>query len=245
MMKLTTIAASAAAMAVSGSALAYQFEGTGTYTDFDDLDDSSLAVQGIYYFAPIDDNGVPRAEAAFLRRASNIGLAYSTFDEADIDAIGIGGEAYIQDFYAAAALVRTEFGSVESDDIMLEVGFLPMDGVRFTLGYEDFDVFDSSRLSLNGKFVRPLAGDQAFNAEVSIGQTDDADDTIDYSLLADYFVNSNLSFGLGYEDTDADNSNEAITLRARMFFIPTLSVQVEYNSQDFNDFITLGVTGRF
>ncbi|MEN8720234.1 MAG: putative porin [Oceanococcaceae bacterium] len=244
-MKLTTIAASAAAIAVSGSALAYQFEGTGTYIDLDDANDSILAVEGVYFFAPIDDNGVPRAEADFLRRGSNVRAFYATADEADVDTLGIGGEAYIQDFYAAAALTRTETGPVESDDLSLEVGFLPMDGVRFTLGYTDLDLADANRISVNGKFVRPLAGDQAFNAEVTIGQTDFVEDIIDYGVLADYFVNSNLSFGLGYADTDADNSNETLTLRARMFFIPTLSAQIEYNSEDFNDSIELGVTGRF
>lgn len=245
-MKNTAIFGSGvAALLLSSGAAAYQFEGSGSYTDFDELDDSRLGVRGLYYFNNVEDSGVPRAEAAFLRRASSVGLSYATFDEADADGIAIGGEAYIQDFYGSAVLSRTESGPVESDDLKLEVGYLPMDGLRLTLGYEDFDLLGLTTISLNGKYVVPLGGETALNSEVSIGQTDDVDDTISYSFLADYFLNPNLSLGAGYADTDQSGSAEDITLRARMFVIPTLSVQIQYNMQDFNDRIELGVTGRF
>ena len=198
-----------------------------------------------YYFANVDDSDIPRAEAAFLRRASNVGIAYATFDEADVDALALGGEAYIQNFSGALALTRTEYGSQESDDLSLEAGFLPMEGLRLTVGYADEDLFDLTTISLNGKFVQALAGDTAFNAEVTIAQTDDADDTISYGIAGDYFFNHNLSAGISYADSDQSGSNEDIGLRAEMFIIPTLSVQVQYNMQDFNDRIALGVTGRF
>ncbi len=238
-----------AAMLLSSGASAYQFEGTGTYTDFDDLDDSSLGVIGQYFFNNVDDSGVPRAEAAFLGRASSVGLAYFTFDEADVDSIAIGGEIYFQNFYAAAALGQTSFGSIDRDDISLEFGFLPMDGLRLTVGYDDedsdLDILDLTTISLNGKYVVPLAGDKAFSVGASIAQSDDADDTITYMASGDFFINQNLSFGAGFEDTDQSGSSEAIALRARMFVIPNLSVQLQYNMQDDNDSIELGVTGRF
>lgn len=249
-MKTTAILGTGlATILLSSGAAAYQFEGTGTYTDFDDLDDSALGVSGQYYFNNVDDSGVPRAEAAFLGRASNVGAAYFTFDEADADSIAFGGEAYIQNFYGAAVLSQSSFGSIDSDNISLQVGFLPMDGLRLTVGYEDedsdFDAFDLTTISLNGKYVAPLAGDMAFNAEASIAQSDDDDDTITYMASGDFFLNPNLSFGAGYEDSDQSNSNETVALRARMFVIPNLSVQVEYSMQDDNDSIELGVTGRF
>lgn len=245
MNKTLAISSGIASLLLSSGAVAYQFEGSGAYTDFDELDDSTLAVSGQYYFNNVDDSGVPRSEAAFIGRASTIGIAYATFDEADVDTIVFGGEAYIQNFYASLALSRTEIGSTESDDIALEAGFLPMDGLRLTVGYEDADLFDETTISVNGKYVMPLAGETALNAEASIGQTDDADDTISYAILADYFLNPNLSLGAGYADTDQTGSEEDISLRARMFIIPTLSLQVQYNMQEFNDRIELGLTGRF
>ncbi len=249
-MKTTAILGTGlATILLSSGAVAYQFEGNGTYTDFDGLDDSALGVSGQYYFNNVDDSGVPRAEAAFLGRASNVGLAYFTFDEADADSIAVGGEVYIQNFYGSAILSQSSFGSIDSDNINLEVGFLPMDGLRLTVGYEDensdFDAFDLTTISLNGKYVMPLAGNTAFNGEASIAQSDDADDTITYMASGDFFINQNLSFGAGYEDTDQSGSSEIIALRARMFVIPNLSVQVEYNMQDDNDSIELGLTGRF
>ena len=83
------------------------------------------------------------------------------------------------------------------------------------------------------------------NVEASVGQTDDVDDTISYLLRGDFFVNNDLSLGLSYADTDADASEEDIGLHARMFVIPTLSVQIDYQMQEFNDSFVLGVTGRF
>lgn len=243
--RFATLGLLAGLSALSTGALAYQFEASGFYFDFDDLDDSALAVEGAYFFAPVDDEGIPRAEAAFLGQASNIGLGFATVDEADEDILFLGGELYIQQFYAAAGLTRIEVGNTESDDLSLEVGFVPAKGLRLTAGYDNDDLLDLSRISLNAKMVRPLSGQQAFNAEFTVGKTDDNEDTIDYGLVGDFFINHDLSFGLGYSDTDADNSNEAITLRARWFLIPTLSLQLQYNAQDFNDFMVLGVTGRF
>ncbi|MGJ8670678.1 MAG: putative porin [Oceanococcus sp.] len=232
-------------LAFAGSVGAYQFEGTGTYTDFDDQNDSSLGVSAEFHFANVDDSGVPRAEAAFLRRSSNVKASFSTRDKVDSDAIGLSAEAYINSLYLRAGLTRTEAGSTESDDPFVEVGFLPAQGLRLSLQYEDFDLADQSRVSVNAKMVRPLSGAQAMNLTARVSQRDDANDTVTYRVGGDYYVNHDLSFGLNYADTDAKNSREVVTLRARMFFIPTLSAQVAYSMQDLNDRITLGVTGRF
>ncbi len=234
-----------AGLVIATSASAYQFEASGVYIDFDDLNDSSLGVAGQYHFSNVDDSGIPRAEASYLRRSSNIGAFFATTDESDQDILGVRGEAYIQNFYAAAGLTRTEFGNTESDDLDVEVGFMPADGLRFTVGFEDQDLVNLSTITANAKMVRALGGPQALNLEATLGQTDDANDTISYQVGGDFYLNHDLSFGLSYEDTDQSNSNEDIEVRARMFFIPNLSGAVIYNMQDFNDRIALVVTGRF
>ena len=171
--RFATLGLLAGLSALSTGALAYQFEASGFYFDFDDLDDSALAVEGAYFFAPVDDEGIPRAEAAFLGQASNIGLGFATVDEADEDILFFGGELYLQQFYAAAGLTRIEVGNTESDDLSLEVGFVPAKGLRLTAGYDNDDLLDLSRISLNAKMVRPLSGQQAFNAEFTVGKTDE------------------------------------------------------------------------
>lgn len=230
--------------AVVGSASAYQFEASGIYIDFDDQNDSVLGVTGEYHFLPVKTKDMPLAEAAFLGRSSNLGVFYYTWDTADIDVMGVDGEAYIQDFYLAANVSRTDNAGADTDDFGLEVGFVPVDGLLFTAGYNDNDQTDDS-IGLAIKWVNALQGEMASNIEVAVQQADDVNDTITYSLAGDLYVNRMMSFGLGYEDTDQSNSNEDIELRARMFVIPTLSVQLSYFSQDTNDRIMLGLTGRF
>ncbi len=228
------------------SASAYQVEATGSYTDLDDQDDSVLGVQAEYHFQSVDDEGVPRAEAGFLRRSSNIGIGYATADEADVDALSVGGEFFVEDFYAAASFTNIDAGGADGDDIHLELGFLPMDGVLLSASYDDQESLgDISTISLNAKMVRPLSGESAFNGEASIGQADDVNDTVLYMVRGDFYLNNDLSLGVSYADTDQSNSNEDIGLHARMFVIPTLSVQIDYQMQDFNDRIVLGLTGRF
>jgi len=235
-------------MTATSSALAFQFEGTGAYFDFDDRDDSALALQGQYFFAPVDDSGVPRAEAAFIRRASNVGLRYVTFDEADFDILTLGGEGYVDNLYGSVEFTRNEFGSLESDDLALELGFFLSDTTRLSVGYDDDESFaggSTSRISLNGKMLNLLGNGQAFNGEFSIGQSDDANDTVDYSLRGDFFLNADFSLGLEYADSDDDTANDSLDFNARWFVIPTLSVQITYHSEDMDDFIQFGVTGRF
>ena len=239
------VSAGVAALLCATSASAFQFEGTGTYIDFDDRNDSVLGIEGVYHFNPVDDSGVPLAEAGFLRRSSNVSVGYATFDEADVDILGFQIEAYMQDLYLSAGLARTDFGIAESDDLALELGFLPSDGVRLSVAYENEDLADISTIFLRAKVVKPLAGQSAFNLQAGIGQADDTDDTVVYNVQGDYYVNQAFSLGLEYEDTDQSSSNEEITVRARMFFLPTVSGQIEYTSQDFDDRIAVGVTGRF
>lgn len=236
-------------LVVATSASAYQYEATGLYTDFDDLNDSALSIGGASHFMPVDTSGLPLAEAAFLRRSSEVNLRYTTFDDADIDQIGIGGEAYMQNYYLAAGLTRTEFGNTDSDEISIEVGFFPADGVRISLGYDDDDGGDSE-LSLNAKLVEQMSGESAYNVEARIAQADDPADTVSYAIDWDLYVSRVLSFGLGYADTDRSGSNEEIELRASMFVIPDLGLHIAYTTQDtgagaVGDRITLGVTGRF
>lgn len=243
-----------AGMAMTANVSAYQIEAGGVYIDYDDLDDSALGLSGTYYFAPVDDSGIPRAEADFLRRASSVTAAYLTLDDADADVLAAGVEAYMESFYFSANFSRADFGSNNENGFGAELGFLPAEGVRLSVSYTGEDYVDYldpslalgvSSIGLKGKMVRPLNGSQAFNIEGGIAQIDDFDDTIVYQLGGDFYVNHDLSFGLRYTDSDQSNSNEDITLRARMFFIPTVSARIEYSMQDFNDRILLGISGRF
>jgi hypothetical protein len=75
MKKLAIASALLSAIAVTGTAHAYQAEvgGSYTYTDPDHYDNThSFGVDGTYYFNPVQTRNAPLAEAAFLNRASNV-----------------------------------------------------------------------------------------------------------------------------------------------------------------------------
>ncbi len=247
-------------IAASSLAQAWQIEATGSYTDFDAADDSQLGLLASYHFNPVDDAGRPRAESAFLARSSNLFAGYTTFDEADADGIGVGGELFIDQFYARGSVTQIDVGIDDGSAIDVRAGFLPSDGLLLSLGYNDIsmDVLDISMISFNAKWVQKIDGGMAYNAEASIAQVDGAGDPITYMLAADLYINQDLSLGLAYRDSDADNSNEDIELRARMFVIPTLSVSLAYVMQDggssmgaatgfggAGDRISLSLAGRF
>lgn len=247
-------------IAASSLAQAWQIEATGSYTDFDAADDSQLGLLASYHFNPVDDAGKPRAESAFLARSSNLFAGYTTFDEADADGIGVGGELFIDQFYARGSVTQIDVGIDDGSAIDVRAGFLPSDGLLLSLGYNDIsmDVLDISMISFNAKWVQKIDGGMAYNAEASIAQVDGAGDPITYMLAADLYINQDLSLGLAYRDSDADNSNEDIELRARMFVIPTLSLALAYVMQDggssmgaatgfggAGDRISLSLAGRF
>src|SRR5690606_12487528 len=113
------LALATALLASLGTAHAYQAEINAGYenTDFDgEADVDTLFINGKYYLNGVQVKNAPLAEAAFLAKASNIGLGYAhasiddlEFDlgsfvgtntfivnaDLDIDNVGISGEFYI------------------------------------------------------------------------------------------------------------------------------------------------------
>ncbi len=232
---------------VATSASAYQFEGIGSYTDFDALNDSQLGLLGVYHLAPVDTNDVPLAEAGFLGRSSNVALGYTTFDKADADGLGTLGELYLQNLYFAAQLARESIGGQDATLFGIGAGYLPMPGLRLAVRYFDAGkLLDTTTLSLEAKYVAKLPMGLDFNSEIQLSQVDTGRDTvIAYDLSGDVFLNHALSAGLSYTDSDQANSDATIGLRGQMFFIPNLAGGLEYLMADNADRIVLTLTGRF
>lgn len=147
------IALSAALLTLFGTAHAYQAEINAGYenTDIDESENvDTFFINGKYYLNAVNIANKPLAEAAFLSKASNIGLGYAKsstdddFIDLDLDTVGVSGEFYIPNsqFYVSGSLNRTEltakaFGEEESDDntgYAVEVGYLPMTGLLLAVG---------------------------------------------------------------------------------------------------------------
>ena len=168
MKKLAIASALLAALAVTGTAHAYQTELNVGYenTDFEnnlggfelDSDGDLFFVNGKYYLNTVNTKNAPLAEAAFLNKASNIGLGYvnaqNELSEAGINAeeefeiIGVNGEFFIPNsqFYISGSLNQVDYTASarapgftydESDDTTgysLEAGYLPVNGLLLALG---------------------------------------------------------------------------------------------------------------
>lgn len=160
-----------ALLASMTAANAYQYEVNAAYenTDIDDVksDVDAFAIGGKYYFAPVASNKAPLAEAAFLSKASNLGLAYARTSSEDndtilgvdykykttTDTIGLAGEYYVPNsqLYFSAAINNTDYTtkasalgvSYSEDDsgtgYAVEVGFLPVDGLLLAIGATDME----------------------------------------------------------------------------------------------------------
>lgn len=230
-MKKTALLLAMLAATSFGNAQAqnYQVEAEVGYTDTDINDDSIFDASATYYLAPVATAGLPLAEAAFLTYASNIGLGYATFDDADVDTIGVQGEFYFDKFYFRAGYSSTDFDGTDSDTISGRIGYIVLPGLRIAAGVDRVDVDlpgaeESNDVVIDGKYVTKLAGETAVNLEASLTMLDEADDDV-IGISGDYYFNHALSVGAGASFAD-DDTNYGVN--ARYFFTPVISGQLQY-----------------
>lgn len=224
------------------AANAYQAEvgGTVAYHDVDiaGADNGyTLAVDGTYYFAPVQVKGSPLNEAAFLNRSSNVNAAisYTDYDFTDFTNINVGVEYFVPNtnFYVSGQInhVDTDFG--DDTGYAAEVGYLPTAGLLVAVGLADTG--EDTDATLRGKYVTQVANyDVNFEAGVVF-----ADDEA-YNLGADVYLDKTFSVGLGYTDTGFD---DAFQIRAKKFFSEQVSVEGSIAFGD--DVNTFGVRGAY
>ena len=124
MKKLAIASALLSALAVTGTANAYQAE-VGASAGLIDPDNGSTSgsfgVDGTYYFNPVQTRNAPLAEAAFLDRASNVNAHYNydeLSDTAENHDYGVGLEYYVpnSDFYVGATVGQNKVKYDNFDD---------------------------------------------------------------------------------------------------------------------------------
>ena len=241
---LKQLALTTALIASFGTAHAYQAEINANYenTSFDgdseDLD--TFGISGKYYLNGVNTKNSPLAEAAFLSKASNIGLGYanSSIDEdgadLEIDTVGLNGEFFIPNsqFYVSGSLnrsevtVESEFGKVSDDNVgyALEAGYLPVDGLLIAAGVAKENL-DPMYVSKNG-FIDTFSNISAV-----------ADDTA-VTLRAKYVTQIGNHF-TNFEGATYFGDETAYRLGADLYIDPTLSVGVSFMDTTFDDFDTV------
>jgi hypothetical protein len=256
MKKLTIASALLSALAITGTAHAYQAE-VGASAGLIDPDNGSssgsFGVDGTYYFNNVQTRNAPLAEAAFLDRASNVKAEYQ-YDEVGNDErhkYGVGVEYFVpnSDFYVSGKVGRDDLSFKNGKDFdtttyAAEVGYLPAPGLLIAAGLKgyDNDVHDGVDPTIRAKYVTTLANGKDINLEAgaAFGDLDE------YNLKADYFIDKTLSVGADYYDNDL-NKNSEFGVSARKFFTPKISVEgrVGFGEVGKNDYNKFGLAAKY
>lgn len=229
MFKKLTLAT--ALIATLGTAHAYQAEVGATINliDPDNGDTSTgFAIDGKYYFNPVQVKNNPLNEAAFLDRASNVNAAisYYDYDWYETTTFGAGIEYYVpnSDFYVGANIARTTEEEVGLPDYDLttygvEVGYLPAPGLLIAAGLKGYDneYTDGVDPTLRAKYVTTIgANDVNLEAYAGFGDLDE------FKVRADYYIDKTLSLGVDYYDNDL---YDELGINAKKFITQQISVE--------------------
>lgn len=225
------IALATALIASLGTAHAYQAEvgGTVNLIDPDDGDTSTgFAIDGKYYFNPVQVKNNPLNEATFLDRASNINgaISYVDYDWYETTTFGAGVEYYVpnSDFYVGANIAHATEKEEGYEDYDLttygvEVGYLPAPGLLIAAGLKGWDNDDSDGVdpTLRAKYVTKIgANDINLEAYAGFGDLDE------FKVRADYYIDNSLSLGVDYYDNDF---YDEFGINAKKFFNQQVSVE--------------------
>ena len=252
MKKLAIATALLSSLACVGTAHAYQVEvgGSVNYIDHDNADSATaIAVDGTYYFAPVQVKTNPYNEAAFLNRASNVSASLGYADNDDIEVTGIqaGLEYFVPntDFYLSAGINHTEIDtpadSGDSTAYSAEVGYLPVTGLLVAVGLvgtSEDDADDEIDTTVRAKYVTQVGGyDMNFEAATSFGDTDF------YNVGADLYLDKTFSIGTSYASDFDSVSDDEWSIRAKKFFTQQISLEGSVAFGD--DANTYGIRGAY
>lgn len=229
------------------AANAYQAEvgGTLAYQDIDlPFADNGykVAVDGTYYFAPVQVKSSPLNEAAFLNRASNVNAAitHDDYDIVDVTTVQAGVEYFVpnSDFYVNGQVGYWDSEGEDDFTYKAEVGYLPTAGLLVAAGLQDLG--EDTDVTLRSKYVTKVSNyDVNFEAGVVF-----ADDEA-FNLGADVYLDPTLSVGLGYTEAgyDVNSLDDAFNIRAKKFFSEQVSVEGKLAFGD--DINTYGIRAAY
>jgi hypothetical protein len=235
MKKLAIASALLSALAVTGTAHAYQAEVGGSYNYLDPDHGNSVnkfGVDGTYYFNPVQTRNAPLAEAAFLNRASNVDAHVNYGDNSGTKdtQYGVGVEYFVpnSDFYLSGDVGRQEreIDKINYDQKVTtyaaEVGYLPAPGLLLALGVKGYDEKngkDGADPTVRAKYVTQVGGND-INLE-AYGAFGDLDE---YRVKGDYYLDKTLSVGADYYNNDLTDKDEW-GINAKKFLNQQVSVE--------------------
>ena len=269
---------SAAVAAISTGAFAedYRFEIKADYLADEvnkNIDQTTYALGGTFYLSPVDDHIGPKAEAAFLNKASEISLGYGRTN-IEIDGNSIDPEFGMKvdedgDVWAVGGSYVTENG------IILELGYAVndvdkvIDSELSTVGI-GYYLNDTSTVSLNYAYIEDDVSDfeediwtlgyksvfnDKFGLEIDLSYNDPEIGEEAYGVVGDldYYINDNFSVSgvLGYISSDSDFREAAVYgVKTEYFFNSMIALDAGYTvtapeEGDDNNVWSVGLTARF
>jgi hypothetical protein len=205
-----------------------------------------LGLSGTWYFAPVNTDGVPLSEAAYLGRASYVSGIASQIDilGEHLDAQALTGGYYVPHsmFFIGATVARSAGLLVNSTTTRkthdtswsAKLGLAPVDGLLITTRFDN----DDYTPNLGARYVSKLPNSHFYAASVNAVDPDGGD--IDFGVDFDYFFDLTLSAGIGYQD-----GGSRWTARAEKFFTPRFSVGGSVYDEDFGHGFSVSAALRF
>jgi len=220
------------------------------YANSDNVDQYSIF--GSYYFSPINTSKGPLAEAVFLNRSNSID---ASFNRSEID---FSGDSYSFNSWSVGGTVH-----VENSGLFLNANIAHANGsnaANYGLGAGYYLARDWS-LSINTNFdedleytgvsvdtkkLYDLGGDTYLNLTASINNPDEG--STGYAAGADYYLNKNLSVGVG-RSWSGSFTDGTTALNTNWFFTDTASLSVSIARTEIDSFsdnsFSLGASARF
>lgn len=219
----------------------FQFQVDGAFETFDpdgpagDVD--TIGVRGTYFFSPVNTDGVPLAEAPFLRRSSfvNAGIARAEFGNADFDILDVNVGYYIPNtiFYGRLGVTHSDDFPGDETNVNATFGVAPIDGLLVTTDFDE-DGWDPN---VTARLVSKLPNDHYYAGSVSFVDPDGGDTSI--GVAFDYYFDLSTSLGIGYEE-----AGDTWKIRGEKFFTPEWAAGFSVSTADGGDGFGVHVTWR-
>lgn len=257
---LSSAALMAMALAASGSAVAYQIEVGGEYNtqERDGVTETEFVFKGNYYLEPLNTEGVVLSEAAFLKKASHVGVLYSNY-ELEVDEVnfsedynGFGAQGrYIyssdRDYIFEGQL---SFGDV--DTISIAGGFYLDANTEIVGGFStidyDSDSGSSEQLDLFFARYKTMTSFNKFDTLLAQGEAYILEGDLGLDVDADVFLDRNTSVGIGTGIFFGEDTEVPFEVKGKHFLTEELAFYGSIGAEDITDFdpaFTIGVIGRF
>ncbi len=233
-LKLTALALLGAPLLVNAGSYQGEVNAHLAKVDVDEGDSENVwGLGGEFYFAPVNTDGHPLAEAAFLEAASGVYAGYASQSGGDATVSNLGAKVYIPNsiVYLGAEYRRVDADNYDNNDWSVTGGVRLIDNLLLTTTYNDEAGYD---FNVSAKYVAKIAGAQAINLFGSFVN----DDNNSFTLGADYYFTPQT--GVGFKIDDYGSTSD-YTFNVSHFFTEVLYLRGFYTSGEYAN--TYGLKG--